>query len=371
MKLRHFVLLITCLALVSCDQSTKQSSTVKIGFCAVLTGPDGPSGSKMLEGVRVAVDEWNARGGLLGKPIELIVRDDEGKPDHAVAAAHELVSQNAIAVIGHYNSGCTIPASNIYADAGVLEITPASTNPKVTEQGIQTVFRDCGRDDQQGSVGAEFAYNKLGIKKIAIIHNKTPYGEGLATEFRKKFEELGGQVTSFSGVPQEELDFRANIENIKNEKAEGLFWGGMYAQGGPLYNQLRQAGLTIPMLSGEGCCEPPFIQIAGPQAKNVYFSYGQDYHNNPLAKAFLEIYHKRFGQEGPYSVYGYEAANMLFESIQQTKSTDAKKLATYLRSKPFNTALGTLEFDDKGDLKKAQFVEWTIQDGKFVVDPRN
>jgi branched-chain amino acid transport system substrate-binding protein len=199
------------------------------------------------------------------------------------------------------------------------------------------------------------------------MHNKTPYGEGFADECRKKFEKLGGKVTSFSGVPVEEMDFRANINNIKSEGAEALFWGGMYSQAGPLYNQLRQAGLEIPLLSGDGSREPNFVEIVGPKAHNIYFTYCPDYRKTPRAQKFLEKYHAQFGVEGPYTIYGYEAANTLFEAIQSAQTTEAKQLASVLRSKSFETSLGPWEFDEKGDLKKATYVIWTVVDGKFSV----
>lgn len=348
--------------LIACSQGDK---TIKVGYGGVLTGPDGQLGAKTLNGSLVALEEWNAKGGVLGKQVEMIQRDDEGKPNQAVGVAHELCSSGIVAVIGHFNSGCTIPASTIYQQNNILEITPASTNPQVTERGIPTLFRLCGRDDQQGRVSAEYA-NKIGLKKVAILHNKSAYGQGLAEEFKRRFTELGGTVTSFVGVPQEELNFRAEISRVKGEGVDGVFWGGMYAQGGPLFNQLREAAVELPFLSGEGCFEQEFVSTVGNHAQGAFLTFGPDYTSKPMAKPFLEQYRKKFGDEGPYSIYGYESMNILLGAIQESASTDPKKLAATIRSHPWETTMGTLQFDDKGDLTKANFIIWTVKDGKLV-----
>lgn len=349
--------------LAGCGHSDKN---IKIGYGGVLTGPDGQLGTKTLNGSLVAVDEWNAKGGVLGKQVEIIQRDDEAKPNQAVGVAQELCASGVVAVIGHFNSGCTIPASSIYQENNILEITPASTNPQVTERGIPTLFRLCGRDDQQGRVSAEYAATKLNLKKVAVLHNKSAYGQGLAEEFKRRFTELGGTVTSFVGVPQEELNFRAEISRVKSEGVDGVFWGGMYAQGGPFFNQLREAGLGLPFLSGEGCFEQEFVNTVGNNATGAFLSFGPDYTAKPEAKHFLEKYRKDYGDEGPYSIYGYEAMNILLGAIQESGSTDAKKLAATIRSHKWETTMGTLQFDGKGDLTKTNFIIWTVKNGKLV-----
>ncbi|MBV9464089.1 MAG: branched-chain amino acid ABC transporter substrate-binding protein, partial [Verrucomicrobiae bacterium] len=259
--MRRFLLVFAGLAaLVILIGSCKpQANTLKIGLAGVRTGADGQIGSTMFDGAQIAIDEWNAKGGVLGKKVDPVSRDDEGKPNQAVAVAQELIAEGVVAVIGHFNSGCTIPASEIYNQNHILQITPASTNPQVTERGFKTIFRNCGRDDQQGVVAAHYAKEKLGLTKIAVLHNKTPYGQGLAEEVRKTFTAIGGQVPVFQGVGGEEMDFRANVSNIKSSGAQAIFWGGMYGQAGPLFVQLRQAGLTIPFLSGDGVIEKQFI----------------------------------------------------------------------------------------------------------------
>jgi branched-chain amino acid transport system substrate-binding protein len=361
------VVLVIGAVLAGCQ---KGQDTIKVGLAGVQSGSDAQIGLTMLQGSQIAIDEWDAKGGVLGKQIEAISLDDEGDPQKANTVAHNLVDDGVVAVLGHLNSNCTIPASIVYNDGKVLQITPGSTNPKYTEQGFPDAFRICGRDDQQGPVAARFMHDQLKLNKIAILHNKTAYGEGLATEVKKTFESLGGQVVMFEGVGTDENDFSANISKIQGQGAEGFFWGGMYGQGGPLCVKMRQTGVNIPFVSGDGCFDDSFINTVGGAAANVYLSFGKDYHQLPAAQPFLEKYKAKYGHdEGAYSVYGYDAANVLLTAIQQAGTTDADKVSALMKSRPFDTILGKIEFDAKGDVKGSGFVMWTIKDGKLQVLP--
>jgi branched-chain amino acid transport system substrate-binding protein len=357
------VVLVIGVALIGCQ---KGQDTIKVGLAAVQSGSDAQIGATMLYGSQIAIDEWNAKGGVLGKQIETISLDDEGNAQKANTVAHNLVDDGVVAVLGHLNSNCTIPASIVYNDGKVLQITPGSTNPKYTEQGFPYAFRICGRDDQQGPVAAKYMHDVLKLNKIAILHNKTAYGEGLATEVKKTFESLGGQVVMFQGFGTDESDFSANISVIQGSGAEGIFWGGMYGQGGPLCVKMRQSGVNIPFVSGDGCFDDSFINTVGGTAANVYLSFGKPYRDLPAAQPFLQKYKAKYGHdEGAYSVYGYDAANVLLTAIAQAGSTDADKVAAVMKSRSFDTILGKIEFDEKGDVKGSGFVMWTIKDGKF------
>ncbi len=350
--------------LASCEKAPQDK--FRLGLAAALTGADGTFGSTMIQGAQLAVEEWNARGGVLGKQIVSVARDDEGKPEKAVTVAQELASQGVGAVVGHFNSGCSIPASSIYSQYGIVQITPSSTNPELTNRGLETVFRNVGRDDQQGAIAGLFMRQKLGMKKIAVLHDKLAFGEGIAREVKRSFEGVGGEVIVFDGMSSTELDFRANIAAIKASGAEGIFWGGMYSQAGPLFNQLRQAGLEIPFVAADGSYSQPLIDTVGANPSKLYLTYGPDYTKLAAAQPFLAKYHQRYGQEGAYSVYAYDAVNILLTAITDAQTTDAKAVAQKLRTRAFETCLGTVEFDSRGDLKKANFIPWTVRDGRFV-----
>jgi len=353
----------TLLALASCQ---KKEDTIKIGLSGVQSGPDAAIGAAPVNGSKLAIEEWNAKGGVLGKRIEIVVRDDEGKPKTATAVAQELVSAGVVAVVGHFNSGCSIPASEVYDQAGIVQITPASTNPQLTERGFKNTFRICGRDDQQGVVSAAFARDTLKTQVIAVLNDKTSYGQGIAEVFKKTFEGKGGKVAVFEGVGADEKDFRGAVASIQKSGATAVYWAGMFVQGGIFYNQLREAGFKGAFLGGDGLFDDEFHKTTQGRADSVFLTFGPDYKAKPEAQAFLAKYRKSFGPEGSYSIYGYDAANVLLSAIQKAGSTDAKAISAAFRGQAWKTLGGEVSFDAKGDLKAAGYVIWTARGGKFV-----
>jgi len=360
-------LLIICFAfilIVGCVK--KKEDVIKIGIAGPMTGDQAKMGMDFRNGVTLAVEEWNNRGGVLGKKIELIIGDDQRDPKQAVSVANKFVMQGVIGVIGHFNSSCSIPASDVYNRANIPMITPASTNPQLTEKGYRGVFRVCGRDDQQGKVAAEFVTSQLKTKKIAIIHDKTTYGQGLADEF-KKFLGNGIEVIYYGGIVQGDKDFKTVLSAIKNVSPELIYFGGIYPEGGLLVRQAREIGLEVPFMSGDGVIDPKFTEITGTEAaEGTYLTFSPDPNNIPTAKAFIEKYKARFGEPGPYSIYAYDAINVMLKAIEAAGTTDGKAIMDKLHSLEFSGALGNLKFDEKGDITVAPYVVWITKDGKFV-----
>lgn len=355
-------------ALSGCQKKADTNGPIKIGLAGVQTGADGEIGTAPIRGSQIALEEWNKKGGLLGRQLEAVNRDDQGNPGQAVAVAQELVSAGVVAVVGHFNSGCSIPASETYNKANIVQITPASTNPKLTERGFKQTFRMCGRDDQQGAVSGSFAFDSLHVNQIAVLHDKTAYGQGIAEIFKKTFEAKGGKVVTFDGVSGEELDFRASVSAIQKAGAQAIFWGGMYKQGGPLYKQMRGAGFKGALLGGDGIYDPELIKTVGPNADSIFITFGPDYKSIPAAKPFLDAYKAKYGQEaGGYAIYGYDAANVLLAAMEKAKSTNADSVAATLRSQEWPTLMGGVAFDEKGDLKVTKYVIWTVRAGAFAV----
>ncbi len=315
-------------------------------------------GIDLKNGATLAVDEWNARGGVLGKKIVLQIEDDQHDPKQAVSVANKLVNSGAVGVIGHWNSSSSIPASGVYHQAGIVMITPASTNPQLTEQGYPDVFRVCGRDDQQGRVAAEFTLIKLKAKRIGILHDKTTYGQGLADEYKKA---LGDRATVvyYAGITQGDKDFRGILTTLKGTKPDLLFFGGIYPEAGLLIRQARELGLAAPMMSGDGTIDQKFVDIAGAAAEGTYLTFSPDPQKIPFAKTFLENYHRRFGQHGPYSIYAYDATNIILAAIDKVATVDGsgnlvidpQKLIDAVRATSYTGASGQIDFDDKGDRK--------------------
>ncbi len=343
----------------------KKEAGIRIGVAGPMTGDQAKMGTDFRNGVTLAVEEWNARGGVLGKKIEIIIGDDQHDPKQAVSVANKLVNDGVVGVIGHFNSSCSIPASDVYSRVGIPMITPGSTNPQLTERGYKSVFRVCGRDDQQGKVGAEFVINKLKLKKVAIIHDKTTYGQGLADEF-KKFVADKVEVVYYGGIIQGDKDFKTVLTAIKEKKPELIYFGGIYTEAGLLVKQSRELGMTVPFMSGDGTIDPKFIEIAGAgPAEGTYLTFSPDPRNIPDARTFIGNYEKRFGEIGPYSIYAYDAANILFTAIKDAGGVDGKALTEKLHTAEFTGAMGKIRFDEKGDVTVSPYVVWIAKNGKY------
>jgi branched-chain amino acid transport system substrate-binding protein len=228
------------------------NAQIKFGVTGPITGPNAAFGKQLTDGAEQAAADFNAAGGILGQQIVLSKGDDVSDPKQGVSVANKFVGDGVKFIVGPFNSGVTIPASEVYAENGVLMITPSATNPKVTERGLWNVFRTCGRDDQQGAVAADYIAKNLKGKKIAVVHDKTTYGQGLADETRKAMNTAGVKETLYEGVNTGEKDFSALITKMKNAGIDVVYWGGLHTEGGLIVRQMRDQGLKAVMMSGDG-----------------------------------------------------------------------------------------------------------------------
>ena len=342
---------------------------VKLGVAGPITGPQAKNGQDLKEGTALAVLEWNAKGGVLGRQIEVVVRDDEAQDKNATVVAGELVDAGVAGVIGHFNSGCTIPASNVYKESGTPMITPASTNVKVTDRKFGNVFRICGRDDQQGAAAADFVADKLKLKKVAVLDDRTAYGKGLADAFEKS---VTGRVEVLlhDGFDKETTNFRPYLTRIKEKGAELIYFGGIYDQAVPLIQQAREAGLTVPFMSGDGVhgYQKEFIEPLGTAADGTFTTFP----NTEAAPGYAEFtkkYKAKFGIDaGPYAIYSYASAQILLEAIAKAGTTDAEKVCAAVHAGTFATPVGDISFDAKGDVKTSGYYKvWVIKGGKHVL----
>jgi branched-chain amino acid transport system substrate-binding protein len=362
MKKAIWSLLILCLISFGCQ---KKEDIIKIGIAGPMTGDQAKMGMDFKNGATLAVEEWNSKGGILGKKIELVISDDQHDPKQAVSIANKMINDGVVGVIGHFNSSCSIPASDVYHRAGIPMITPGSTNPQLTEKGYQGIFRVCGRDNQQGKSGAEFAVNVLKLKNIAVLHDKTTYGQGLADEFKKS---LGNTVSVvyYGGIAQGDKDFKMVLTAVKSKKPELIFFGGIYPEAGLLVKQAKELGLNAPFMSGDGTIDPKFIEIAGVSAaEGTYLTFSPDPRNIPSAKEIIRKYDATFGDIGPYSLYAYDAANILLTAIKEANTTGGKAIMDKLHTIEFNGTLGHIRFDEKGDVTISPYVIWITKNGKF------
>lgn len=357
-----YVLLIS--ALLGCTH--KEENMIRIGAAGPMTGDQSKMGVDLRNAVELAVAEWNAKGGVLGKKIELLAGDDQADPKQAVSIANKFINQKAVALVGHWNSSCSIPTAKYYNDANMVMISPATTNPQFTLQGFKRVFRVCGTDDQQGRVAAEFVLKSIKPKRVAIIHDKTAYGQGLAEYFKKALGK-NADVVYEGGILQRDPDYRAVLTTIKQKRPELFFFGGIYPEAGRLVRQAKEIGMNVPMVTGDGVYDPTFIKIAGNEAaEGTYVTFGKEPQGLASAQSFIELYKARYGDPGPYSIYAYDAANILLRSIAETRSTDGSKLAEYISRNTFHGAFGDISFDKNGDVTVAPYVIWQVKNGKFV-----
>lgn len=378
--------LLTTLALAACNQGgsgTPASSdaaansggtgpiVVKIGFSAPLNGPQAHYGKEYLNGVQMAIDEANAEGIKFNdQPVsfELLAEDDGADPKTATQVAEIFVDKKVSGVIGHFNSGTAIPASRVYEDAGIPNIAMA-TSPVFTDQGFKTVFRSLTSDTQAGGVLGEYVVKNMGLKNIAIIDDRTAYGQGLADEFEKSVKAAGGNVLPRQFTNDKATDFQSILTAVKAENPDIVFYGGADTQSAPMAKQMKRLGFTVPLISGEMTKTPTFLQVAGPEAEGTLASLaGLPLEKMPKGKEYEAKYKERYKEDvATYSPYGYDSTKAMITAMKEANSSNP---ADYLpKLKAINTkgvTSDSITFDDKGDLKNVSITIYKVENGKWV-----
>ena len=337
--------------------------TIKAGVAVPLTGGAKQIAADVRNGVALAADEWNKKGGVLGKRIELVVKDDQGDPKIAATAANELVASGVAGVIGHVNSGASLAAIKYYDHAGIPMISPASTNAELTDKGYLSAFRTCGKNDQQAEIAADFVI-KLKLKKVALIHDQTAYGQGLASEFMRQIQ---GKVEPvyYAGFDPQNRNFQEILKTITLKKPDLIYFCGTYFDAGDFLKQAGELGIHTLFMGGDGVANPELIKIAG-DVKDAYFTANPDIEKRSTAKNFIAAYEQKFGAVGEYSAYAYDAANALFTAIEKAGTTSGKEVIDKLHTLKFDGALGAMKFDVHGDVEGASYVIWTVKNGKLA-----
>ncbi len=342
---------------------------IVVGLAVPITGPASAFGIGMKNAMILVRDDWNAKGGVLGKKVRLVVEDDASDPNQGRTVAKRLVGKKVVGVIGHLNSSVTIPASEIYNASRLVNITPASTNPEVTERRLPYVFRSCWRDDQQGDFVALFVAQYLKVNRVAILDDQKTYGRGLADVFENKARELGLKIVFRDHIREREQDYKAVLTKIRESNPEALFYGGEYAEFGLLIKQGREIGMTdIYYLSGDGSRDVQLFDRAGTKKLDrVFVSFGL---LTPAVADFEKRYLEKFKiPMNAFSPYTYVAGDLLLQAVAATKSTDPDIIATFLKSHKFSSLIGEIEFDEKGDLKKTALEMEQATEGTFISLP--
>ena len=342
------------IAITTAGAATAQ---VKFGVGGPITGPSAATGAQMKNGVDQAAADINAAGGILGQKISVSYGDDVSDPKQGVSVANKFAADGVKFVIGHYNSGVTIPSSEVYQENGILQITPASTNPTVTERKMWNIFRVCGRDDQQGQVAGEYIAKHYKGKKIAVVHDKTTYGKGLADEMKKTINKAGIKEVLYEGINTGEKDFSALVSKIKQSGADLIYWGGLYTEGGLIVRQMRDQGVKAPLMGGDGITSDEFASIGGPGVEGTLMTYGPDPRNKPDAKKVVEEFRAKKFEPEAYTLYSYAGVQIIKQAAEAAKSLDPKKVAEKMHSgMQFKTVLGDISYDKKGDITKLDYV---------------
>ena len=327
------------------------SAQIKLGVAGPITGGSAAFGAQLKNGVEQAVEDINAAGGILGQKVQVFVGDDRADPKEGVSVANKFVGDGVKFVVGHFNSGVTIPSSEVLQENGILEITPAATNPKVTERGMWNIFRVCGRDDQQGVVAGAIIADKFKGKRVAVVHDKTTYGQGLAEETRKAMNAKGIKEVLYEGVNVGDKDYSALVSKIKAGRADLVYWGGLHDTGGLILRQLRDQGVKATFMGADGITDDEFAAIAGPGAEGTLMTFSPDPRTNPANKQIIEVFRKKGFEPQAYTLYSYAAVQVIKQAAEEAKSLDPKKVAEVMHSgKVFKTVLGDLSFDKKGDV---------------------
>ena len=345
------------------------NAQVKFGVQGPITGPNAAFGAQLKNGAQQAIDDINAAGGINGQKLTVEFGDDVSDPKQGVSVANKFAADGVKFVVGAFNSGVTMPSSEVYQENGILEITPASTNPQVTERKMWNIFRTCGRDDQQGAVAGAYILKHFKGKKIAVVHDKTTYGKGLADETIKAMGKGGMKPVLYEGVNVGEKDYSALVSKIKQSGADLVYWGGLYTEGGLIVRQMRDQGVKAPLMGGDGITSDEFAQVGGPGVEGTLMTYGPDPRNKPEAKAVVaEFRAKKFEPEA-YTLYSYAGVQVVKQAAEAAKSLEPKKVAEKMHSgMHFKTVIGDLSYDKKGDITRLDYVMyvWKKQpDGKI------
>ncbi|MFM0210487.1 branched-chain amino acid ABC transporter substrate-binding protein [Paraburkholderia sediminicola] len=349
-----------------------EAIVVKIGHAAPLTGSIAHLGKDNENGARLAVEEINAQGLTIDGhkiQLELDAQDDAADPKTGTAVAEKLVEDHVVAVVGHLNSGVSIPASKIYSDAGIVQISPSSTNPGYTQQGFKTTYRVVATDAQQGPALANYATKVLGAKRIAIVDDSTVYGKGLADEFAKAVQASGAKIVAREATNDRATEFQAVLRKIRSVQPDVIMFGGMDATGGPFTKQAAALGIRAKILGGDGVCTDKVGELAGTAVQNLVCSEaGLALSKMDKGADFEKKYVDRF--HTPVQIYApftYDAVYVIVDAMKRANSIEAPKVLAAMPSTDYNGVIGHIAFDDKGDLKESAITLYDFRDGKKAV----
>lgn len=338
---------------------------IHIAAAGPVTGPLASLGEQMLDGAKRAVADINARGGVLGQKLVLHIGDDQCDPKQAVSVASRMAARGVVFVAGHFCSGASIPASRVYDEEGVIMISPASTAPKLTDEGGPYIFRVCGRDDDQGGVIGRYIAEHYAGKRVAVIHDKTAYGKGLAEQTRIAMSDGGPSALLFEGYTAGEKDFSALVSRLKAARVDIVFIGGYHTEAGLILRQMREQGLDAQLIGGDTLVTDEFWSIAGDAGEGTLFSFAPDAREFAAAKRLVEAYRAEGKEPAGYVLYTYAAVEAWAYAAEKAGSVDARTVSKALKESEFYTAIGPFRFSRRGDANLPPYAMYVWRGGAY------
>ena len=368
--MRRSALCIIFAMMLGIGAGAAKAQDTSIAVVGPITGSNAALGEQMTRGAKMAVADINAKGGVLGKKLNLILADDACDPKQAVAAANDVVGKKVVFVAGLYCSSSSIPASAVYNEAGVLQMTPASTNPALTDdaakKGWNNVFRACGRDDVQGGTAGKYLADRFKGKRVAIVHDKTAYGKGIADETKKAMNAAGLNETMYEAITQGDKDFSALISKMKQANIDVIYYGGYQTEAGLIVRQARDQGLQAQLIGADALVTEEFWKITGPAGEGTLMTFPPDPRNVPAAKAVVDKFMAEgYNPEG-YTLYTYAAIQAFAAAAEKAKSVKLDDLSKALKSMTVDTVIGPLSWDKKGDVTDPKYVFYIWKAGKYA-----
>ena len=351
---------------VSLVFAASASAQIKIAVAGPMTGEYAAFGQQMKAGAEMAVADINKAGGVLGQQIVLEIGDDACDPKQAVSVANQLASKGVKFVAGHFCSSSSIPASKVYSEEGILQITPASTNPAFTDKGSWNTFRTCGRDDQQGLVAGNYMAKNFGKKKIAILHDNSAYGKGLADETKKALNAKGIKEAIYTAYTPKERDYSALVSRLKQAGVEVIYVGGYHTEAGLILRQSKEQGMKATLVGGDALVTNEFWQIAGDSGDGTLMTFASDPRKRPTAAAVVKAFKDKGIDPEGYVLYTYAAIQVWAEAVKKAGSTDPKKVAAAMHTGTWPTVLGPITFDKKGDVTVSDYVFYIWHNGAYA-----
>jgi branched-chain amino acid transport system substrate-binding protein len=339
---------------------------IRIASAGPMTGQYASFGTQLRNGAEMAVADINAAGGLLGQQVVLEIGDDACDPRQATSVANQLAARRVQFVAGHFCSSSSIPASKVYAEEGVLQMTPASTNPRFTDEGGWNTFRTCGRDDQQGAIAGAFLARNYAGQRVAILHDNTTYGKGIADETKKAMNAAGLQEAMYQAYVPGERDYSALVSRMKAANINAVYFGGYHTEAGLIIRQMREQQLNAVAIGADSLVTAEFWQITGPAGEGTLMTFPSDPRLRPTAAEVVARFRvKNIDPEG-YTLYTYAAIQIWAEAVKKAGTTNPRRVAEVLKSQgPWNSVLGPISFDAKGDVTVADYVFYVWRNGNY------